>query len=99
MLTVPQQRRACPHAIVLFQRVILAKFPEQPTCYLSLLRFPIGPFRTGSVPLSSSLGEAGFWVHQRPDCGNDPDRNCITIDQVRYVISQNGACAYLLEPC
>ena len=79
--------------------LMIAELPEQPALYVSPFKFLIGIFRTCCGPLVSAREGAGLLVYRRPDRRNDPDRNCITVDRVRYVILWNTMCTYRLEPC
>ena len=87
MLTLPQERWTRPSSIPPLQWIVSAELLEQPTLHVPPHELLVGTFRTGRGPLPWSSSEAGFWIDQRSDLRDDLDRDCITISQVRRVIS------------
>ena len=97
MLTARQKILASPLRPA-FQRVVPAELLVQPTLYLPPLMLLLGSLRTRRVQIARHYDEAGPLVYHRSDRRDDLDRDYITIDRIRCVISRNGMCAYQQEP-
>ena len=84
---------AFPYALVLWYQIIPAKLPEQTRLHVSPLELLVGTLQACCSPLALPRVEPRFVVYQLPDHQHEVDRNCITIDRVRYAIPRNVMCS------